>query len=80
MYTAVLVQKGGTVSCKKKDVLELKLEEYTGYADALTRGFIEAEKLLEEERIFLARTCHIQHNLFHLPLFVLYLKTITESR
>lgn len=52
MYTAVLVQKGGTVSCKKKDVLELKLEEYTGYADALTRGFIEAEKLLEEERIF----------------------------
>lgn len=45
-------KKGGTVSCKKKDVLELKLEEYTGYADALTRGFIEAEKLLEEERIF----------------------------
>lgn len=45
-------KKGGTVSCKKKDVLELKLEEYTGYADVLTRGFIEAEKLLEEERIF----------------------------
>lgn len=45
-------KKGGTVSCKKKDVLELKLEEYTGYADVLTRGFIEAEKILEEERIF----------------------------
>lgn len=42
----------GTVSCKKKDVLNLTLQEYNKYADALSIGFVEAEKLLQEERIF----------------------------
>lgn len=45
-------KKGGTVSCKKKDVLNLTLNTYKQYADSLTQGFIEAEKLLQEERIF----------------------------
>lgn len=44
--------KGGTVSCKKKDVLNLTLTEYKKYADVLSKGFVEAEKLLQEERIF----------------------------
>ena len=44
--------KGGTVSCKKKDVLNLTLSEYKKYADVLSEGFVEAEKLLQEERIF----------------------------
>lgn len=48
-------KKGGTVSCKKKDVLNLTLPEYKKYADALTNGFIEAEKILQEERIFAGR-------------------------
>lgn len=43
---------GGTVSCKKKDVLSLTLEEYKQYADCLCEGFSLAEKLLKEERIF----------------------------
>lgn len=41
-----------TVSCKKKDVLNLSLVFYQRYADDLTKGFIEAEKMLQEERIF----------------------------
>lgn len=45
-------QKGGTVSCKKKDVLDLTLKDYTKYAKELTEGFVEAEKLLQEERVF----------------------------
>ena len=45
-------KKGGTVSCKKKDVLNLTLAEYQRYADDLTDGFVEAEKILQEERIF----------------------------
>lgn len=45
-------KKGGTVSCKKKDVLNLTLAEYLRYADDLTDGFVEAEKILQEERIF----------------------------
>jgi hypothetical protein len=45
----------GAVSCKKKAVLNLTLEEYKKYADSLTEGFMEAEKLLQEERIFVSR-------------------------
>ena len=41
-----------TVSCKKKDVLNLKLDEYKKYADILDKGFFEAESFLQEERIF----------------------------
>lgn len=48
-------KKGGTVSCKKKDVLNLSLTEYKSYADWLTAGFVEAEKILQEERIFVSR-------------------------
>ena len=47
-------ETGGTsaVSCKKKDVLALRLVDYKKYAGPLTNGFEEAEKILEEERIF----------------------------
>lgn len=45
-------EAGGTVSCKKRDVLSLKLDEYKKYADSLCEGFSLAEKLLMEERIF----------------------------
>lgn len=45
-------KSGGTVSCKKKDVLALTLDEYEKYADILCKGFSLAEKLLMEERIF----------------------------
>lgn len=46
---------GGTVSCKKKDVLALNLTAYKKYADELCKGFSVAEKLLQEERIFSSR-------------------------
>lgn len=46
---------GKTVSCKKKDVLGLSLTTYKKYADSLCEGFVIAEKLLKEERIFSSR-------------------------
>ena len=48
-------KKGGTVSCKKKDVLNLTLSEFKKYADVLTTGFKMAESILQEERIFSSR-------------------------
>lgn len=61
--------KGGTVSCKKKDVLNLSLAEYKLYKDALTEGFIEAEKILEEERIFSSKD--LPYTTQFIPLAVL---------
>lgn len=48
-------KRGGTVSCKKKDVLNLTLTDYNNYANSLAEGFVEAEKILQEERIFVSR-------------------------
>lgn len=48
-------KRKGTVSCKKKDVLSLTLKDYKDNCDSLTDGFVEAEKLLQEERIFSSR-------------------------
>lgn len=62
-------KKGGTVSCKKKDVLNLSLAEYKKYADDLTAGFVEAEKILEEERIFSSKD--LPYTTQFIPLAVL---------
>lgn len=62
-------KKGGTVSCKKKDVLNLSLDEYKKYADDLTAGFVEAEKILEEERIFSSKD--LPYTTQFIPLAVL---------
>ncbi len=59
----------GTVSCKRKDVLNLTLEAYKKYADSLTRGFVEAEMLLQEERIFDRK--HLPYSTQMIPLAVL---------
>ena len=48
-------KRGGTVSCKKKDVLNLTLSEFITYSASLTEGFGIAENLLQEERIFSSR-------------------------
>ena len=62
-------KKRGTVSCKKKDVLNLTLDEYKKYADALSAGFVEAEKILEEERIFSSKD--LPYTTQFIPLAVL---------
>lgn len=43
---------GPAVSCKRKDILNLKLSDYKLNKSSLIEGFKEAEKLLAEERIF----------------------------
>ena len=46
---------GYAVSCKKKDVLNLKLDEYKTFSNDLVQGYIEASKFLQEQRIFSER-------------------------
>ena len=62
-------KKNGTVSCKKKDVLNLSLEEYKNYVEDLTAGFVEAEKILQEERIFSSKD--LPYTTQFIPLAVL---------
>ena len=62
-------KKGGTVSCKKKDVLNLTLNEYKAYCEALSAGFVEAENILQEERIFSSKD--LPYTTQFIPLAVL---------
>ena len=44
-----------TVSCKRKDMLNLSLQDYKKHRDPVVKGFIKASKLLFENHIFTAR-------------------------
>lgn len=43
------------VSCRRKDMLNLSLEDYKKYRDAVVQGFIRAAGILNENYIFTAR-------------------------
>jgi hypothetical protein len=43
------------VSCKRKDMLNLSLEDYKKYRDPIAQGFIKASKILFENHIYTAR-------------------------
>lgn len=70
----VRYKSGGTVSCKKRDVLKLTKEDYEQHADALTEGFVEAEKLLKEERIFSSKNLPYPTQLLPLAVICTILK------
>lgn len=43
------------VSCKRKDMLNLSLEDYQKYRDPIVQGFIKVSKILFENHIYTAR-------------------------
>jgi len=61
---------GMAVSCKKRDVLDLKLRDYRKYADDIMHGFIQTGNFLREQRIFCKRDLPYTTQL--IPLSVLF--------
>lgn len=55
MTEGAAADKAPGVSCKRKDILKLTLEEYKTWADAVTYGFQETAKFLHGQKIFTAR-------------------------
>ncbi len=52
------MQSGGTVSCKKKDVLELKLEEsLKNQVDIKKEGIVKMQRLITVEERVLKNNC-----------------------
>jgi hypothetical protein len=49
-------QGGSPVSCKRKDVLKLRLDEYQCLADQVQAGLIRAAKMLTREKVFDSRS------------------------
>lgn len=50
-----VAEKAPGVTCKRKDILKLTLEEYKTWANAVTSGFQETAKFLHGQKIFTAR-------------------------
>lgn len=61
---------GPAVSCKKKDVLSLELDDYKKYADLVEEGFVKAARFLGEQRIFSQRD--IPYTTQLVPLSAIY--------
>lgn len=60
--------KGTAVSCKRKDVLNLTLDEYKACADNLMEGLRKAAKFLHSQKIFDTRNLPYQTQLVPLPV------------
>jgi hypothetical protein len=73
-------ENGGlAVSCKKKDVLNLTLNEYKTFADKLTEGFIKAAIFLKGQRIFTERDLPYSTQLIPLSAIFTLLGTQTHD-
>jgi len=68
------------VSCKKHDVLRLKLEDYQRFAEPLTLALIECASFLAEEHIFLARDLPYRTQLVPLSVISVLLGTKFRDR
>ncbi len=52
---SVLDEELPAVGCKRKDMLDLSLEDYKKHRDVIVKGFIKGSKILVENNIFTAR-------------------------
>ncbi len=48
-------ERAPAITCKRRDLLRLTLEEYKEWADKVTHGFIKAARFIHSQRIFDAR-------------------------
>lgn len=55
LTSGVETDKAPAITCKRKDLLKLTLNEYTEWAEKVTEGFIKAAKFMHSQRIFEAR-------------------------
>ena len=54
-YNRRKLKSTAAVSCKRKDILKLTLDDYLSWGNKAVSGFIEAAKFLQEQNIFSAR-------------------------
>lgn len=69
-YAKKDVDEGKGISCKKKDVLKLKYEDYVQYKDTLIQGLKEAVKFLQQQCVYTANDLPYTSQL--IPLSVLF--------
>jgi hypothetical protein len=71
--------EGSAVSCKRADVLKLKLDDYKTWADRMTKGFIKAARFLMGEKVFDVRQLPYSTQLIPLSAALIVLGDKAES-
>lgn len=78
-YHNKLHNPDSAVSCKRKDILRLALNDYKQWAESVTLGFEKAAKLLYEQKIFSARDLPYRTQLTPLATIMALLGDRTEE-
>jgi hypothetical protein len=67
------------ISCKRKEILRLSLDDYKTWADRATRGFEKAARFLHSQKIFTARDIPYQTQLVPLAAILAVLGDSADS-
>lgn len=65
-------EQAPAISCKKRDILDLSLDEYRDWADQVEAGLVEAAKFLHRQFVFSAQD--VPYNTQLVPLAALYVE------
>ena len=71
--------QGSAVSCKRRDVLKLSLEEYKNNADKIEQGYKKAARFLAREKVFDAKDLPYQTQLIPLSAICAMLENSFED-
>jgi hypothetical protein len=63
------------ISCRRKDILRLTLDEYINWAERITEGFKEAGRLLRSQKIFTTRDLPYRSQLIPLAAILTWLNS-----
>ena len=69
-----------TISCTRRDILRLTLEDYQKWADQIENGFVEAARFLHRQKMFKARDLPYQTQLVPLAAVLTNLGDIGKAK
>lgn len=79
-YQRKKANPSAAVSCKRKDILKLSLQDYKTWADKVTQGFYDAAKFLMEQKIFSNRDLPYATQLIPLAAIFVELGTLAHNQ
>ncbi len=75
----VTKNQNSTVSCKRKDILELDRNSYEDWSNHVEKGFIKAARFLHGQKIFDAKNVPYSAQLVPLAAILTYLEDLSET-
>ena len=71
--------RGNAISCRRRDILRLRTDEYKHWADKTEQGFIEAAKFLHGQKIFNSRDLPYRTQLVPLAAILADLENVANT-